>query len=307
MEPNKILIVEDELLIARDLSQKLKKQGFEVTGIVTSGQAALQAIATAPPDLILMDIVIKGNQDGISTAVSIRERYDIPVLFLTAYADDETLQRAESTGAYGYLLKPFNERELLTTIRMTLRKHQQFQRLEEQSTRDALTGLFNRRHVITILPRECGYSKQYSYPLSFILIDIDHFKDFNDSYGHDAGDYVLQLVSQLLQTSVRKTDLVCRYGGEEVLILLPKCPLDQAKSIAEGLRKKVSDLEPYYQGQFLRPLTISLGVASFPLHAQDGQSVIKAADTALYVAKSKGRNQVVIAPIPDSVVPIASS
>lgn len=296
MEALKILIVEDELLIARDLSQKLKKQGLQVSKIVSSGQAALQAIADDPPDLVLMDIVIKGHQDGIDTASVIHEQYGIPVLYLTAYADEATLQRAETSGAYGYLLKPFKERELLTTIRIALQKHQQVQKIEQQRIRDALTGLLNRQYLEEAIEKECLRSQRLSLPVSLIFIDIDHFKRFNDSYGHDAGDYVLKTVGQLLQNNVRQSDLVGRYGGEELIVLLPNCPLNQAAAIAEGLRSEVSLFQPHFQDQLLDPITISLGVASCPLQAQDAPSLIKAADKALYEAKRGGRNLVVVAP-----------
>ena len=296
MEALKILIVEDELLIARDLSQKLKKQGLQVSKIVSSGQAALQAIADDPPDLVLMDIVIKGHQDGIDTASVIHEQYGIPVLYLTAYADEATLQRAETSGAYGYLLKPFKERELLTTIRIALQKHQQVQKIEQQRIRDALTGLLNRQYLEEAIEKECLRSQRLSLPVSLIFIDIDHFKRFNDSYGHDAGDYVLKTVGQLLQNNVRQSDLVGRYGGEELIVLLPNCPLNQAAAIAEGLRSEVSLFQPHFQDQLLDSITISLGVASCPLQAQDAPSLIKAADKALYEAKRGGRNLVVVAP-----------
>ena len=121
----KILIVEDELLIAKNLSQKLEKLGYEIADIVSCGADAIERAGEMKPDLILMDIVIKGDIDGIATAAIIHEKLDIPIIYTTAYADDETLQRAENTGSYGYLLKPFKERELHATIKIALSKHQE--------------------------------------------------------------------------------------------------------------------------------------------------------------------------------------
>lgn len=120
-----ILIVEDELLIAQNLSRKLQKLGYSISGIVSSGEAAIAAVLEKNPDLVLMDIVIKGDMDGIRTAEIIYKEYGIPVIYITAYADDVTLQRAEQTGSYGYILKPFNERALHATIKLALSKHQQ--------------------------------------------------------------------------------------------------------------------------------------------------------------------------------------
>ena len=126
-----ILIVEDELLIAKNLSHKLESLGYQIVGIVSSGADAIQCAGEMEPDLILMDIVIKGDMDGIETAVIINQKFDIPIIYTTAYADDETLQRAENTGSYGYLLKPFKQRELHATIKIALSKHQEAVKMQK--------------------------------------------------------------------------------------------------------------------------------------------------------------------------------
>ncbi|MEG3959030.1 ATP-binding protein [Microcoleus sp. herbarium2] len=126
-----ILIVEDELLIAKNLSHKLESLGYQIVGIVSSGADAIQRAGEMEPDLILMDIVIKGDIDGIETAVIINQKFDIPIIYTTAYADDETLQRAENTGSYGYLLKPFKQRELHATIKIALSKHQEAVKMQK--------------------------------------------------------------------------------------------------------------------------------------------------------------------------------
>ena len=127
-----ILIVEDELLIANTLSHKLEKLGYKIVGIACSGADAIQRAGEMKPDLILMDIVIKGDIDGIETATIINQELDIPIIYTTAYADDETLERAENTGSYGYLLKPFKEREIHATIKIALRKHQEAVKMLKQ-------------------------------------------------------------------------------------------------------------------------------------------------------------------------------
>ena len=126
-----ILIVEDELLIAKNLSHKLESLGYQIVGIVSSGADAIQRAGEMEPDLILMDIVIKGDMDGIETAVIINQKFDIPIIYTTAYADDETLQRAENTGSCGYLLKPFKQRELHATIKIALSKHQEAVKMQK--------------------------------------------------------------------------------------------------------------------------------------------------------------------------------
>ncbi|MEB3886103.1 ATP-binding protein [Lyngbya sp. CCY1209] len=126
-----ILIVEDELLIAKGLARKLKKLGYGVADIVSSGDKALEAVEANKPDLVLMDIVIKGDMDGIETATKIHEKYGTPVIYVTAYADDSTLERAEFTGSYGYILKPFKDREVHATIRMAMRKYQEQMKVKQ--------------------------------------------------------------------------------------------------------------------------------------------------------------------------------
>ncbi|MGK7877793.1 MAG: response regulator [Xenococcaceae cyanobacterium] len=132
MNNTKIMIVEDELLIGMFLSQKLKKLGYKIVAMVSSGKAAIERAGLIKPDLILMDIALKGDMDGIKAAAQIHKAHDIPVIYLTAYADDNTLDRAESTGSYGYIVKPFNERELHATIKMALKKHQEHTEAMEQ-------------------------------------------------------------------------------------------------------------------------------------------------------------------------------
>ena len=295
MEPTKILIVEDELLIARNLAKKLKKLGYYVTAIVSSYEAAFQSIRDCCPNLILMDIVIKGEKDGIHTATEINENYHIPIIYLTAYADDVTLERAEKTGSYGYILKPYSEKELHASIKMALSKHKQYEHILEKSILDPLTDLFNRRYMEEALEKELSRAERHQYPISLILIDIDHFKQVNDKYGHHTGDEVLKVIANVLRNSVRQSDIICRYGGEEILILLPECSLQQSFFIADSIRKDISQIELDYNSHHLSNITISAGIASYPDHGSNRKTIIHAADVALYQAKANGRNQVVVA------------
>lgn len=168
--------------------------------------------------------------------------------------------------------------------------------LHLQSIRDSLTGLFNRRYLEEALAQEMARALRQRRPLSVIMLDIDHFKRFNDTYGHEAGDYVLKTVSTTLQESVRGSDMVCRYGGEELTILLPDLALDLAKDKAERLRVIIENLCLAFHGQNIGPITASLGVASFPEHGSNGTALVQSADAALYRAKATGRNRVIVAP-----------
>lgn len=169
------------------------------------------------------------------------------------------------------------------------------EQLKNQSIQDPLTGLFNRRYLETTLARELELAKRTSAPLSLVMIDIDYFKRFNDTFGHEAGDAVLQEVGQLLQKSIRGSDFACRYGGEELTFVMPGASLEVSVARAEQLRQAVKQLRLEYRGQSLGTLSVSFGVASFPMHGLTQEQVMRAADSALYMAKKLGRDRVAIA------------
>ncbi len=172
-----------------------------------------------------------------------------------------------------------------------LRLHETLRNL---SVRDPLTGLFNRRYMEESLEREVRRAARNKRPLGIIMLDIDHFKDFNDTYGHEAGDTLLRELGSSLQTYIRGEDVACRYGGEEFILILPDTTLEAASQRAEQLRDAVQHLTLQHRSQLLKSVTISVGVALFPTHGATGDAVLRAADAALYQAKTGGRNRVVI-------------
>lgn len=167
--------------------------------------------------------------------------------------------------------------------------------LHNQSMSDSLTGLFNRRYLEQTLDNEIARSQRHHYPVAVVMIDVDHFKSFNDQYGHDAGDVVLKEIAQVLKDSVRGSDIVCRYGGEELISVLPETSLIDAVAKAEELRIAIRRLNVTYGGQTLSRITASFGVAVFPDHGSHQAKVIQAADVALYQAKAAGRDRVMAA------------
>jgi diguanylate cyclase (GGDEF)-like protein len=167
--------------------------------------------------------------------------------------------------------------------------------LKLQATRDPLTGLFNRRYMEDTLNREINRADRNETPMGIIMIDLDHFRRFNNTFGHEAGDLVLQILGKFLQNNIRKEDIVCRYGGEEFTLILPGASLDIAEKRAETLRHNVQNLQINYNGKLLDSVTLSLGVAIFPDHGRTGEAVLQAADAALYSAKHAGRNRVALA------------
>ncbi|MHB1341151.1 MAG: GGDEF domain-containing protein [Coriobacteriia bacterium] len=168
-------------------------------------------------------------------------------------------------------------------------------RLRELSVHDPLTNLFNRRYLEATLMREVRRAERENAPLSIIMMDIDHFKRFNDTLGHAAGDALLQDLGGLLSRTIRAADVACRYGGEEFVLVLPHTSLEVATARAELVRAAVKNLHVVRSGLVLGAVSVSLGVAVFPDHGCDGESVLRSADSALYRAKDQGRDQVVVA------------
>jgi diguanylate cyclase (GGDEF)-like protein len=167
--------------------------------------------------------------------------------------------------------------------------------LRTQSVRDPLTNLYNRRYMEESLDRELSRAVRKNLLLSLMLIDVDHFKQFNDTFGHDAGDVVLRSLGSLLLTQLRREDIVCRYGGEEFIVILPDAPLDSARQRGEQLREATKELVVEFRGQALGKITLSIGVATFPQNGTTGSALVEAADAALYQAKREGRDRIVLA------------
>lgn len=165
--------------------------------------------------------------------------------------------------------------------------------LQEQAIRDSLTGCFNRRYLDETLERELSRSRREGYPLSLVILDLDHFKQINDTYGHQAGDQALVVLAETLRAGIRHEDVLCRYGGEEFIILMPHMPLTTAAERAEAWRQKIAEIRVPF-GKFELTFTTSAGVAAYPDHGKTPDELSQSADLALYLAKNGGRNRVVV-------------
>ena len=192
----------------------------------------------------------------------------------------------------------FAERVGLALANLKLREA-----LRSQSIRDPLTGLFNRRYMEESLEREIRRAARNAKSVGAIMVDLDHFKRFNDTFGHEAGDMLLREFGALARGATRKEDIACRYGGEEFIILLPDAPLEATAARAEQLREAVSHLDLKSGGRPIGRVTASIGVASFPEHAVDAETLVRAADEALYKAKHAGRDRVVVAVLDSDSTP----
>jgi diguanylate cyclase (GGDEF)-like protein len=191
------------------------------------------------------------------------------------------------------LLMTFSEQTAVILSNIKLREELNF-----QATRDPLTGLFNRRSMMEKLELEINRAKRHQWPITILFLDIDHFKSFNDTHGHQAGDLVLKKLGEYLWKSCRGDDMPCRYGGEELLLIMPHCGTDVAIHAAERIRNGIKKLELIYQERSIGTIAVSIGVAIFPEHGSTGSEVLRRADEALYRAKAEGRDKVVVAGSP---------
>lgn len=303
MNPARILIVEDEHLVAKHLKLTLEDDGYEVAGVADSAARALLVAERERPDLVLMDVRIRGDVDGVEAASQLRTELGVPVVFLTGNTDDPTLQRALKVGACGFLTKPFNSQRVHHAIQVALGQRDSERKirienseLRRDNTVDPLTGLFNRRHLEQLLERELEFAARSLLPLSIIMVDLDHFKSINDQHGHAAGDAVLAGVAGVIRARLRKYDAPCRYGGDELLVIVPGASAVEAQVLAEALRLQIEQAS-FNDGVCALPgVTASLGVASYPEHGTTPESLKRRADAALYVAKAAGRNRVSVSP-----------
>lgn len=304
------MIVDDSPTIVSILRKILEPYGYNIK-TASSGEEALKVIFHSLPDLILMDVTMQGI-DGFETCKRIKSNRltaGIPILFVTSEnsSENSSEKKAEgfNIGAVDFLTKPFSADEILARVRTHLelrgliQQHERLimdlremnEKLDTLSKTDTLTQLSNRRDILTHLDAEKNRFERSGMTFSLIIADIDHFKKFNDTYGHEAGDCILKEVSDLLRQNTRPEDTVARWGGEEFLILLPNTKLKGAETLATKLKNTINK-KSFSIGNSKQKVTLSFGVNTY----QGPESIdecIKKADECLYTAKKKGRNQVV--------------
>jgi diguanylate cyclase (GGDEF)-like protein len=225
---------------------------------------------------------------------------DIPVIFITALEDPQSEMKGFELGAVDYITKPYSAQAIRARVKTHLALKQHADILEDQAFLDGLTGIANRRQFDQSLEKEWQRMMRRETPLSLLMIDIDHFKQFNDRYGHGVGDECLRLVACTIASIIKRPgDLAARYGGEEFVVILPETDEKGACTVAEVIRLAVESLKPPHVSSLAAAhVTISLGVAcDIPRRHANMQDLVNAADRALYRAKSAGRNQVSVEPI----------
>jgi diguanylate cyclase (GGDEF)-like protein len=203
-----------------------------------------------------------------------------------------TDQAAAEAAVPGSLEITWPVRTMAERLALALADMQLREALRAQSICDPLTGWYNRRHMQETLERDIRRASRTKNPLSLLMFDIDNFKEFNDSFGHEAGDVALQTLCQMVKTLIRGEDVACRYGGDEFVLILPDSSAELAAQRAEEMRIAAGNAEIQYQGHLLKPMTLSFGIATFPADARTSHELLRAADTALFRAKSEGRDRV---------------
>lgn len=296
----KILVIDDSRLIAHVAKTILTKRGHEVI-LAQDGMAGLEAAKSERPDMILLDLIMP-VMDGYQVCEQLKEEgstKEIPIIMLTSKAEPADKVKGLEMGALDYVTKPFDEGELLARVNTQLRLKELYEtlqernrQLQEMANRDGLTGLYNHRYFHDQLSKDFSRARRYHESLSCVLLDIDHFKKFNDTHGHQTGDVVLSTLARVIEDSIRDSDLAARYGGEEFALILYHTDGPAAFHVAERLRRMVEDYEFSEKSQTLR-VTISAGIATFPQEQiHNSKELIECADKAMYKAKENGRNRV---------------
>ena len=295
----RILIVDDAMENIQILHHALRDEHDVLFAL--SGEKALQIAHNQQPDLILLDAVMPG-MDGYEVCGALRASAaarDIPVIFVTALTTPEDETRALEAGAVDFISKPFNVAVVRARVRTQLTVKRQADAMRELTLTDALTGVANRRSFNEAMDNEWRRCARSGTPMAVIMIDIDHFKNYNDAYGHQAGDLCLQQVSAAMKRCAgRPPDLLARYGGEEFIILLPQVGAEGAEVVAQRILDEIRQLQIPHKASSVGPqVTVSMGVSTaLPDENADASALIRSADALLYRAKETGRNRYCMSP-----------
>jgi len=294
-QKNSLLLVDNEKSSLKLLSKILGSDYTIYTA--ANGTNAIKIAKEFMPDLILLDILMPG-MDGYETLSELKKHdrtKKIPIIFITGLSSNEDEEKGLSLDAVDYISKPFSDMIVKLRVRNQIQIINQMRTIEHLSMIDQLTNLPNRRSFDERIHVEWNRAIREQTPISLLIFDIDRFKNYNDTYGHQQGDVALQSVAKVLSlASKRSSDFAARWGGEEFVILLPNTPLNSAMDIAEMIRKNIEKENIPYAGNLTTKITASIGVNTITPTLEDSTDVFfSAADKALYAAKEAGRNKVV--------------
>ena len=288
-----ICIIEDDHTERALLLRRFVKQGLSVVQ-ASGGTEGLELVRRHHPHVVVCDVMLP-DLNGIELCRQVRTDSTLAgtyFIMITAYDSQKRKRDALNAGADDYLIKPYDPHELEAKTRNGLRLSRLQEKLRRAALTDGLTGLWNHAHFRDLLDKEFSRTRRYGGEVTLLMIDLDHFKAVNDTYGHEAGNQVLRATAQLLQQSVRDIDIVARYGGEEFTVICPQTPLDAAVQIAERIRATLPT-QVRLPGHPELEVRASLGVASSAdPRAVSAQDLATLSDQCLYEAKAHGRNRV---------------
>ena len=293
-----ILIVDDDDAIREAMQEYIGMADFR-TASAASAEEALHYLETHPDvDVAITDILMTG-MNGLELTDEICRRFKTDVIVMTGYSADYSYEEAIRRGASDIVFKPVRFEELLLRLKrvlrerkLTMERESMMERLEELAITDGLTHLYNSRYFYSQLDREIDRSNRYRHPLSLLLLDIDHFKHYNDTFGHLEGDKVLLRMGKIIRDSLRTMDSGFRYGGEEFIVLLPETDLKDALVVADRIQSELATApfspDPGLPARFV---TASIGISQYLPH-EDPKRFIGRADAAMYRSKKDGRNRI---------------
>lgn len=279
------LVVDDEATILESLSRIVTHAGYECL-VARDAQEALGLLELHPIDVVISDMRMP-SMDGMQLLEQIRARYkEVDVIMMTGFDSRDIFSRVIEAGAADFIAKPFHQDELLAKLKRIVRERELKAELLYLSIHDGLTGLFNRRYLYQKLQEEVERAKRQRRHLALIILDVDRFKDYNDSHGHLDGDQVLVTLGSIINSSIRQNvDTAYRYGGDEFAVLLIETNLEQASKVAERIRSS-------FESRQIDNCTLSLGVAGLNVEKDGMEDLIRKADEAMYRAKRGGGNRV---------------
>lgn len=289
------LVIDDSPDVHRLIGARLRSENLTIVSAL-SGAEGLRAAAAEPPAIVLLDIEMP-DMDGFEVLRALKDNtatLDVPVIVLSGHSSMQDKVTAFDLGAVDYVTKPFEPTELRVRVRSALRLSRLVQMLAQRAQIDGLTALWNRAYFDSRC-RECvAANERHGRALSIAMIDADHFKSVNDTFGHPAGDVVLQGIADAMRRQCRTTDIPCRYGGEEFAILMPETGPEDARVLCERLREGIERI--VWPKHPERAVTVSVGLIGASARCPiPYEKWVDAADKALYAAKSQGRNRTVLA------------
>lgn len=282
-----ILIIEEDAALSAQLDDTLKATGYR-TWITKDAKEGINLLHTNNFSVVICEMR-SAQMNGVQITQAVHKIAEqTSVIVITPYSFISSAIEAMEAGAYGYITKPLNSSEIRIVTERAVEKYfllsgnEEKEFLVDLAVRDGLTGLFNRRYFNELISSEVSRLKRSPMALSVLMLDIDNFKKYNDTQGHQAGDVLLKDAAKVFKNSVRPQDIICRYGGEEFIIILLQTDKMASKIVAERLR---------VQCELYLPITVSIGIASIPEDAHEVGALIEKADGALYQAKKTGKNK----------------